>query len=215
MADFEKNPRYVPPSEGQVANPPKTPEVRFPNRQNQFQFFPMEEKDFLDGINAEMPGLVGVEAEYFVNSRVGTTVDPFYNEPDTEWNFTKSYRLRVFHLPDQGDPTQREPNERGLAEWYPGQVTISRRIAEEVGLGAPKEGDAIRLFHPTGRGFVDYDIVKTYPDPASYWGDEGLFMQFLCDVIRRTKFIPERRFTKGNEPKGVPESDSDPEALSQ
>lgn len=205
----------VPPNEGQVANPPKDVEVKFPNTQNQFQFFPTSEQDFLDGINAEMPGLVGVDAEYFVVSRVGTKVDPYYNEPEKEWTFTKSFKLRVFYLPDQGDPAQREVNERGMAEWYPGQITISRRIAEDVGLGAPKEGDIIRLFHHEGRGFADYDVIKTMPDPASYWGDQGLFMQYLCDVVRRVKFLPERRFTAGNEKPGATESDSDPHSLTQ
>lgn len=220
-SEFVKN-RPVPegkeggtPNLGQVADPPRVPQVTFPNRENQFQFFPLEEKDFLDGINAEMFGLVGVDAEYFVSSRVGTEMDPFYGEPEGEWRFDKSFRIRVFYLPDQGDPTQREPGERGLNEFFPGEVTISRRIAEEVGLGAPKEGDAIRLFHPEGRGFADYDIIKVNPDPASYWGDQGLFLQFSCQVVRRAKFIPERRFSKGNEPKGVTESDSDPRSLSR
>jgi hypothetical protein len=210
----QNNPPPGPKNEGQEENrPPVAVQTTFPNFGNQFQFFPLEEKDFLDSVNTELVGLTGVDAEYFVMNRVETGMDPYYNEPECEWAFTKSFKMRVFYLPDQGDPIQREPNERGLQEWYPGQITISRRIAEEVGLGAPKEGDVIRLFHPAGRGFADYDIIKTNPDPGSYWGDQGFFTQFLCEVVRRTKFIPERRFSKGNEPPGVTESDTDPEAL--
>lgn len=198
---------------GQVEPVTVVPRTVFPNPCNQFQMFPTTEMDFIDGINAEMAGIAGVDAEYFVMNRTLTPMDPYYNEPTADWSWTKSFRIRVFYLPDQGDPTQREPTERGLAEVHPGQVTIGRRIAEEVGLGAPKEGDVIRLFHHEGRGYADYDVIKVNPDPGSYWGDQGVFLQFLCDVVRRLKFLPERRFTAGNETEGVTESDSDPRSL--
>ena len=73
-----------PENAGQIEPAPSTPRTAFPNPCNQFQLFPVSEIDFVDGINAEMSGLAGVDAEYFVMNRTLTKMDPFYNEPEAE-----------------------------------------------------------------------------------------------------------------------------------
>lgn len=151
-------------------------------------FFPVEDfKNFVEPVNQEKINLVAPTAEYLVLDIVNTKIDDVYMEALRRERFKAKVPIQILVIIE--DPSITEGTERGLQEERTARFIVPRKTLEESGIGAPKEGDLVRVWHPERPGFTDWVVRNTRP--IDYFGDTGEFANFELEMIRREYLTPE------------------------
>lgn len=154
-------------------------------------FFKREELPLWDSVNAEVQRLVGTAADYFRINKIGSTRDEVYDEPNlTEgqaWEFAEPVAITCIlqewaEIKDAGD--------RGLEQHWEARCWLSRKMMDDAEID-PQEGDVIVVWGERSGVGGGWDIIQV--NEEGFLGDNPVPTQFVLDLRRRTKYLPERK----------------------
>jgi len=163
------------------------------------EFFSREELPFWDSVNEEVQELVGIDADYFVVRKADTTRDDVYDEPTaapgSPWEFEDPVTIKCII---QEWAETKEATERGMADTFQARAWVSRVMLDDAGI-FPQEGDVIVIWQsssdPLAREIGGaWDIIQITED--GFLGDNPVPLQWVLDLRRRIKYIPERKKPK-------------------
>lgn len=154
-------------------------------------FFNKVEQPFYDHVNTEVQNLVGANADYFVLKRKQTKRDGTYDEPfvqiDSLWEFDEPVGIKCII---QEWSETKEATDRGMDSRLEARGWLSRKHADDLDVD-PKEGDVIVVWQQREGTGGAWDIIQVNED--GFIGNQPIPTQFVLDLRRRTKYVPERK----------------------
>ena len=157
-----------------------------------------QELVLFDSIAVEHTEKSGTSMLYWHLNRVGTTIDPVYDEP-VQRKFEGPFRLKGNITYPESSP---EAREQGMRSQWNATVWIPRKTLELANAPEPDVGDVIQVWN---NSFFMSDGVESEQVPGAQFMfvvidantdghlfDTPSFVGFKLEVERRTEYTPER-----------------------